>query len=86
LKQPNLARKLLEIYIGYRFEEEPAANLLGTALDIMKAVGATFYDAAYHSVALKHRGTYLTADNKYARKAMAVGHVVALKNWAGTSE
>lgn len=52
----------------------------------MKAVGATFYAAAYHSVALRHRGTYLTADDKYARKATPVGHVLALKDWAGTSE
>ena len=86
LKKPDLARKLLEIYIGYQFEEERAADLLGTALDIMKAVGATFYAAAYHAVALRHRGTYLTADDKYARQAMPVGHVLALKDWSGTLE
>jgi predicted nucleic acid-binding protein len=86
LKQPDLARNLLQIYVGYQFDEERAADLLGTALDIMKAAGATFYDAAYHSVALKLNGTYVTADGKYARKAMPVGHVVALKDWRATSE
>jgi len=82
MKQPDLAGELLEIYIGYHFEEESAADLSGMVLDVMKTAGATFYDAAYHCVALKHRGTYVTADEKYVHKARAMGHVVALKNWA----
>ncbi len=86
MKQPNLAQRLLEIYLRYQFEEEPAAGLIGTALDIMKAIRVSFYDAAYHSVALKHHGTYLTADDRYARKASAVGHVAALRDWSASSE
>ena len=86
LKQPDRARRLLEIYIGYQFEEERVVDVLGAALDIMKAAGATFYDAAYHSVALRHRGTYVTADRRYARRAMSVGRVVVLKDWRATSE
>jgi predicted nucleic acid-binding protein len=47
----------------------------------MKAIDVTFYDAAYHSVALKHRGTYVSADDKYVRKALSIGHVIALRDW-----
>lgn len=82
MKQPDLARKLLEIYVEYQFEEERAADLFGMTLDIMKAIDATFYDAAYHCVALKHRGTYVTADDKYVRKALPIGKVMVLKDWA----
>ncbi len=84
MKQPDLAGELREIYVGYRFEEESAADLSGMVLDVMKTAGVTFYDAAYHCVALKHRGTYVTADEEYVRKAGAMGHVVALKSWALT--
>ena len=82
MKQPDLACELLDIYVGYHFEEESAADLFGMALEVMKRVDVTFYDAAYHCVALKHRGIYITADEKYVRKAKAIGHVMALKDWA----
>ena len=81
-KQPGLARELLEIYVGYQFEEERAADLFERIFDIMNAIDVTFYDAAYHSVALKHRGTYVSADDKYVRKALSIGYVIALKDWS----
>ncbi len=80
-EQPGLARQLLEIYLGYQFEEEHAAGLFERILDIMSAIHVTFSDAAYHSVALKHRGTYISADDKYVRKARSIGHVVSLRDW-----
>jgi len=81
MKQADLARELLEIYVGYQFEEERAADLFEMILDIMDAIDVTFNDAAYHSVALKHRGIYVSADDKYVRKALSVGHVMALRDW-----
>jgi predicted nucleic acid-binding protein len=80
-KQAGLARELLEIYVGYQFEEERAADLFERILDIMNAIDVTFYDAAYHSVALKYGGTFVSADDKYVRKALSIGHVMALKDW-----
>jgi predicted nucleic acid-binding protein len=58
-----------------------ASVLLEKIFDIMEATDATFYDAAYHSVALKYRGTYVSADDKYVRKAVSIGYVIALKDW-----
>jgi predicted nucleic acid-binding protein len=81
MKQPDLARKLLEIYVGYQFQEERAADLIGKTFDIMKAIDVTFYDAAYHAVALKHKGIYVSADDKYESKARSIGNVMALREW-----
>ena len=81
LKQADLARELLEIYVGYRFEEEGAADLYELILEIMKEHAVTFYDAAYHSVAIKHRGTYVSADDKYVRQTLSLGHVASLEDW-----
>jgi predicted nucleic acid-binding protein len=80
-KQPDLARELLGIYVGYQFEEERAADLFERIFEIMNAIDVTFYDAAYHAVALKHRGTYVSADAKYVRKALSIGYVIALQDW-----
>jgi len=80
-KQPDLARELLGIYVGYQFEEERAADLFERIFEIMNAIDVTFYDAAYHAVALKHRGTCVSADDKYVRKALSIGSVIALKDW-----
>ena len=80
-KRPDLACELLEIYVGYQFEEERAADLFERILEIMNAIDVTFYDAAYHAVALKHRGTYVSADDKYVRKARSIGAVIALRDW-----
>jgi predicted nucleic acid-binding protein len=80
-KQAGLAPELMEIYVGYGFEEERVADLYERAFDIMNAIDVTFYDAAYHAVALKYRGTYISADDKYVRKALSLGRVVALQDW-----
>jgi predicted nucleic acid-binding protein len=38
----------------------------------------TFYDAVYHAVALERRGTLLTADASYLKKAGKLGSVLLL--------
>ncbi len=80
-KQPGLARELLDVYAGYQFEEECASGFFGQALEIMSACKVTFYDAAYHSVALKHGGVFVTADRLYVRRAVSFGHVMLLEEW-----
>jgi predicted nucleic acid-binding protein len=79
--KPDVAGELLEIYVQYEFEEESAHELHSTILEIMSRASVTFYDAAYHSVALKHRGIYISADDKYVRKAKVMGSVISLKDW-----
>jgi predicted nucleic acid-binding protein len=43
----------------------------------------TFYDAAYHALAIHHRGTRLTADRAYVKKAARAGHIKLLSDWSG---
>jgi len=43
----------------------------------------TFYDAAYHALALHEGGLMLTADAAYVRKAGRAGHVRLLRDWSG---
>ena len=45
------------------------------------AYGVTFYDAAYHAVALGLGGVFVTADERYVRRASGAGGVSSLRLW-----
>jgi predicted nucleic acid-binding protein len=47
----------------------------------MREYKVTFYDAAYHALAIRHRGTMLTADRAYVKKAERAGHLKLLNDW-----
>lgn len=46
-----------------------------------EVAGVTFYDSAYHVLALRMKGVYLTADHAYEKKAKRKGHVTLLSEW-----
>jgi predicted nucleic acid-binding protein len=85
MKQPGNALQLMQKLTGYGFEEEPAHAIHELAFQLMRKFKVTFYDAAYHTVALNHGGAYVTSDDRYARKAARAGHVVLLANWRNSS-
>ncbi|MDZ4132265.1 MAG: hypothetical protein U1E11_03940 [Dethiobacteria bacterium] len=51
---------------------------------IMDDCKVTFYDAAYHAVALTRSATLLTADEAYMHKASQLGQVMLLIDWKQT--
>jgi len=82
MRQPDLARDLIQILIDYRIEEEPISTFCAAALDLMRRFKVTFYNASYHAVALSRGGQLVTADTGYCRKASAAGHVIDLAGWS----
>ena len=72
---------MIKILVGYRIDEEPAAGIYEKSLELMKAYKVTFYDAAYHAVAITRSGTMVTADDVYYRKTSALGHVQSLSTF-----
>ena len=48
---------------------------------LARAYGVTFYDAAYHALALVHRGVFVTADERYVRQAADAGSLALLRHW-----
>jgi len=85
LKKPRMATELMSALLAYEFEEEPLRTEY--ALDVLELMqdvsGVTFYDAAYHVLALRIRGLYLTADAAYVKRAKRKGHVGLLNEWQG---
>jgi predicted nucleic acid-binding protein len=85
LKKPGMAMELMSALLAYEFDEVPLRTEFALAvLEHMKDVdGATFYDAAYHVLALRTKGLYLTADAAYVKRAKRKGHVSLLSEWQG---
>ena len=51
------------------------------AVSLSERYGVAFYDAAYHAVALGLRGVFVTADERYLRRAAGAGGVSSLRLW-----
>jgi len=76
---PDRAAEVMELLIDYRIAEAPlTAALASRTLAIMADCGVTFYDAVYHAIALERKGTLITADAAYMKKAGKYGHAVLL--------
>jgi len=71
LKQSNLSVSLMRILIGYGFEEASPEGFYEKAFELMKTFKVTFYDAAYHAVAIRRSGTMITADEAYYKNRRA---------------
>jgi len=82
LKAPDSAAEIMDIFIGYRFDECPLSSAIASAtLQIMKDCRVTFYDAVYHAVALNISATLVTADAAYFRKAGRLGAILMLEDF-----
>jgi predicted nucleic acid-binding protein len=81
LKQPATAAPLLEAMLDLGIREEAPRGYIGGIIRLMRDHKVTFYDAAYHALAIGHRGTMLTADRAYVKKAGRAGHVKLLDDW-----
>lgn len=77
------SQELLEALMDFNLDESGVdAEWLGQAIALTRRYNVTFYDAAYHALALAEKGVFVTADAKYVRKAGKAGAVVVLKEWA----
>ena len=51
------------------------------AVSLAVTYQVAFYDAAYHAVALALGGVFVTADERYVRRASKAGGVSSLRGW-----
>ena len=80
---PEHAGKLLEALIAFELESgEFSQKWLHQAITLTTRYSVTFYDAAYHALALVEKGIFVTADDKYVRKAKRAGSILPLRDWS----
>ncbi|TWJ18975.1 type II toxin-antitoxin system VapC family toxin [Geobacter argillaceus] len=78
---PGKAAEVMELLIEYRITEAPVNSaIVSRTLAIMSKCKVTFYDAVYHAIALERRGTLVTADAAYMKKAGKHGNAVLLSD------
>jgi predicted nucleic acid-binding protein len=63
-------------------EAPPTESWLSAALELTHRYEVSFYDAAYHAVALIHKGVFVTADTRYVNRIADPERVVALSAWS----
>ena len=56
-------------------------SLRTTCLSLVQRYRVTFYDAAYHALAIVQEGVFITADEKYLQAAAGEAHVMHLRDW-----
>lgn len=85
LKKPKLASELVGALLAYEFDEVPlqADYALDVLAHMQEIPGVTFYDSAYHVLALRTKGCYVTADAMYLKRAKRKGRVELLSEWQG---
>ncbi len=77
------SQDLLEALVAFELDESGMdGKWLNQTVALTRRYHVTFYDAAYHALALVEKGVFVTADAKYARKAGKAGAIIALKEWA----
>lgn len=80
-KRPVAAEALLQAMVDLGLRESPPHGYLRAIVALMRQYRVTFYDAAYHALAIHLRGTMITADAAYVRKAGGAGQVALLRDW-----
>ena len=74
---------LLASLVDFRLTEaRPDSEWRAHAVFLAVTYGVSFYDAAYHATALARGGLFVTADERYVRRAAQAGGVVALREWS----
>lgn len=79
-KAPGRASELMGALLDLDLRTvEADRDLLGEAIGVVERVGGvTLYDAAYHALALRLGGAFVTADEIYFRRARRLGGIELL--------
>ena len=82
---PSHAAVWLKALVNFGLEEAThSLKWIDKAVTLANDHGVTFYDAAYHAVAIVYGGVFVTADAQYVERAKGAGSIVALDNWKQT--
>lgn len=86
LKYPQYASLFLSQLIMTKIEEcRLSFAVIALGIDLMvNHKGISFYDAAYHALALKEKGIFITADQRYYARTKNEGGILMLKNYPKT--
>ena len=81
-KHPKQSKEFLEAALEFGLREVHWNKpWLDRCLSLVQRYEVTFYDAAYHSLAIVEDGIFVTADEQYVKKTKAIGAVKSIRDW-----
>ena len=81
-RAPESAEAMLGTLMRFDFDiGAESRNWMGQVLDLTRRYGVTFYDAAYHALAIIHQGVFVTADERYLGRTAEAGRVTHIRDW-----
>lgn len=84
-KYPQQADALLGTLESLHIPEaQPTPEWRSIAVRLTVQHQATFYDAAYHALAIAQNGVFVTADETYLERMSSEPHLRHLQAWAGS--
>ena len=79
---PDQAGEMLASLVDFGLTEARLdARWITRTVALAVTCEVAFYDAAYHAVALSRGGVFVTADERYVRRAASAGSFSSLRGW-----
>jgi len=81
-RYPDHADALLRNLMNMELESiGPDQKWQSAIIQLTTSFRVTFYDAAYHALAMNRSGVFVTADQAYIQKTNSAGNILHLKDW-----
>ncbi len=79
--RPEIAGQAIDYLNAMEIKVLQDAEILKTAARISQQLSHHLFDTLYHALAIHLTAVFVTADEKYYRKAEMIGHIQLLNNW-----
>lgn len=80
MKHPESSKEIMDILLDFEFEEyRMSKDICRLIFELINNLRVTFYDASYHALAIKQKGTFITSDKKYFNKVRDKSHIQLLE-------
>lgn len=79
--RPEVANQAVDLLHALELAVEEDADIYKRASRIARQLDHHLFDTLYHALALERDAVLVTADDRYLRKAGALGGIVSLSDW-----
>lgn len=79
---PDKAPLIMRYFLDFDFEEKAVnKGVISEIIRLVQGYKVTFYDAAYHALAISEGGVFVTADVKYIQRVQGEKSVTLLREY-----
>lgn len=79
--RPEITEQAIDYLSAMEVKVQQDADILKTAARLSRQFPHHLFDTLYHALAIHLNAVFVTADEKYYRKAETMGYIQLLSNW-----